>query len=215
MTKVLQASHLALKPIFQMIVLQEVVNWFDQPHLVLEMFVNYDLDSKFESHWNVFSYLVRAVCAIARRTSNNIKAWNWRPGTSSLMDTNVRELHMYALEEVARVARTLMDATGHAFLLNHDSQFRSRNLGNGLGWEEDDRTPSSPHGQNGERSPSLSSASNSGKSRTTSTRLESVKYRRANHQKSEELISEAVKIYREKDSIKKAVQFLISKVNVP
>ena len=63
----LQASVVQIRPIFQMIVMQEVVSWFDQPHLLVEMFVNYDMDRKFVSHWNVFSYLVRTICAIGRR----------------------------------------------------------------------------------------------------------------------------------------------------
>jgi hypothetical protein len=67
--KVLNASVIQIRPIYQMIVIQEVVNWFDQPHLLVEMFVNYDMDRKFVSHWNVFSYLVRTVCAIGRRLS--------------------------------------------------------------------------------------------------------------------------------------------------
>ena len=32
---VLQASTLKIKPILQSIVLQEVVTWFDQPHLII------------------------------------------------------------------------------------------------------------------------------------------------------------------------------------
>jgi predicted benzoate:H+ symporter BenE len=44
-----------------MTVLQEVVTWFDQPQLLVEMFVNFDMDRKFVSHWNVFSHLVGGV----------------------------------------------------------------------------------------------------------------------------------------------------------
>lgn len=47
-----------IRPAFQMTVLQEVVTWFDQPQLLVEMFVNFDMDRKFVSHWNVFSHLV-------------------------------------------------------------------------------------------------------------------------------------------------------------
>jgi hypothetical protein len=53
-----QASTLKIRPAFQMTVLQEVVTWFDQPQLLVEMFVNFDMDRKFVSHWNVFSHLV-------------------------------------------------------------------------------------------------------------------------------------------------------------
>ena len=65
--KVLQATVVQVKPIFKMITIQEVTKWFEQPHLLLEMFVNYDMDRKFVSHWNTFSYLVRTFCAIGRR----------------------------------------------------------------------------------------------------------------------------------------------------
>ena len=53
-----QASTMKIRPAFQMTVLQEVVTWFDQPQLLVEMFVNFDMDRKFVSHWNVFSHLV-------------------------------------------------------------------------------------------------------------------------------------------------------------
>ena len=66
---VLQASTMKIRPIFQSIVLQEVVTWFDQPHLILEMFVNFDMDGKFVSHWNIFSHLVSSMCTIARRAA--------------------------------------------------------------------------------------------------------------------------------------------------
>jgi hypothetical protein len=67
--RVLQASVLQIRPIFQMIAIQEVTNWFDQPYMLMEMFVNYDMNSKFVSHWNTFSYLVRAMCSISRQVS--------------------------------------------------------------------------------------------------------------------------------------------------
>jgi hypothetical protein len=66
---VLEAPTVKIRPVFQMIVLQEVVTWFSEPHLLLEMFVNFDMDGKFVSHWNVFSRLVRAMCALARRAA--------------------------------------------------------------------------------------------------------------------------------------------------
>lgn len=65
--RVMQATVVQVRPIFKMIMIQEVTKWFEQPHLLLEMFVNYDMDRKFVSHWNTFSYLVRTFCAIGRR----------------------------------------------------------------------------------------------------------------------------------------------------
>lgn len=78
----LQASLVEIRPIFQLIVIQEVVNWFEQPHMVVEMFVNYDMDRKFVSHWNVFSYLVRTICAIGKRltlVTRSRTALTWQP----------------------------------------------------------------------------------------------------------------------------------------
>lgn len=50
-----------------MTVLQEVVTWFDQPQLLVEMFVNFDMDRKFVSHWNVFSHLVSLTPVVSAR----------------------------------------------------------------------------------------------------------------------------------------------------
>lgn len=33
------------------------------------MFVNFDMDGKFVSHWNIFSHLVLSMCVIARRSA--------------------------------------------------------------------------------------------------------------------------------------------------
>jgi len=214
--KILGASMMKIRPIYQMIVLREVVTWFDQPHLLVEMFVNFDMDRKFVSHWNVFSHLVRAVCTIARRTSLQTGAWDWRPNTSDKEELNsnkptvtIREVHVQALEEVGRIAKTLMDATGHAHLLLQDSVFRSRTLEAGLGWEEDLESLSDQvEFESGIDSPDLSS-SNSGK------RLQGVKFRRAVHQQAEDILQKAIKIYREKTSLKKAVQFLVKNDFMP
>jgi hypothetical protein len=264
MTKILQASHLAIKPIFQLIVLQEVVTWFDQPSLILEMFVNYDLDSRFVSHWNVFSYLIRAVCTIARRSSNTTSAWNWRQLGNDMNDNQYgvtfRDVHLCALEEVASISKSLMDATGHAFLIQQDSSFRSRTLANGLGWEDDYYDPSSPSRKlrgshevplpqaedepdSPENFPSLRNLGDAAdavspaspltpnitpfttprvegsekeqRDRPRPKRQSTMRTRRAAHQESENLIQQAIEIYKQKASIKKAVEFLVSKQFMP
>jgi len=143
--RVMQADILTIRPVYQMIVVQEVVTWFDQPHLLVEMFVNFDMDRKFVSHWNVFSYLIRAVCATARRVNVVTGAWDWRPRSESSDDVyglsgttvSIRSVHLQALEEVGRISKTLMDATGHAYLIMQDANFRDKTLGAGSGWEED------------------------------------------------------------------------------
>ena len=112
-----------------------MATWFDQPHLLLEMFVNFDMDGKFVSHWNVFTHLVRAMCAIARRASIKTGAWDWKR-TATVQPSNaleylstestisVRDVNIQGIEEVAKIAKTLMDATGHAFLSLNDPKFK-------------------------------------------------------------------------------------------
>jgi len=249
--RVLQADTLTIRPVFQMIVIQEVVTWFDQPHLLVEMFVNYDMDRKFVSHWNIFSHLIRAVCTTARRV--NMADWgaigDWRHSDGSSDDVfknpqnavSIRSVYMQALEEVGRISKTLMDATGHAYLIMQDANFRYKTLGAGAGWEEDedygdDNSPNANEqalswaadGSNTETSRISASASAADASPTESGRPDSgrfssgatskkgvhatVKFRRAVHQESEELLSEAIKIYEENGkSLLKAVRYLIGK----
>ena len=102
-----------MRPIFKRIVIQEVVKWFEERQMLLEMFVNYDMDGKFVSQWNTFSYLVRTLCTISRRllisTPDKLKY------IDSLFElsTSIRNVHMQALQEVVQMAKTLMDASGN------------------------------------------------------------------------------------------------------
>ena len=176
--KVMRASVVQTRPVFKRIVIHEVVRWFDQPHMLVETFVNYDMDRKFVSHWNTFSYFVSTLCALGRRLvfSNTAAAagasanaatacgapvvgiegedgggaggggplGTGRAGSSSgtkgLIEDGVtiRDVHRQALEEVAHMAKTLMDASGHAYLIMQDSTFRNKSLGMEGGWAEDD-----------------------------------------------------------------------------
>lgn len=202
--KVLQASVLQIRPIFQMIVIQEIVNWFDQPYILIEMFVNYDLDRKFVSHWNTFSYVVRSICAIGRRLTLVTGAWAWKHNSIGLNEekekiaVTFRDVHLEALEEVARIAKTLMDASGHAYLMQQDKGFRDRSLGESAGWIEDDEVSAAE-----------------GPSNPRNSRPGSIRLRRAAHQESESLIQKAIDIYTSKNSLKKAIDFLITKGFMP
>ena len=244
--RVLQADMLTIRPVYQMIVIQEVVTWFDQPHLLVEMFVNYDMDRKFVSHWNIFSHLIRAVCTTARRVNIVTGAWDWRPRSDSSDDLNsphnavsIRSVHMQALEEVGRISKTLMDATGHAYLIMQDANFRYKTLGAGSGWEEDfvdgddfaevgdssketgrlssvrDSTGGNGNGAEHGGTPDLNGGggrlSQGAAGNKKGGQAATVKFRRAVHQESEELLREAIKIYGEKNSLIKAVRYLVSK----
>lgn len=244
--KTLQASVWQIRPIFQLQVIQEVIKWFEQPHLLIEMFVNYDMDRKFVSHWNTFSYLVRSLCMIGRRVSVVTNAWDWRPINQGSEDPSVRvavtvrDVHLQALEEVGRMAKVVMDASGHAFLIIQDSNFRNRSLG-AAGWVEDEETLLRKGGEHGSAdggeppASTTGTASSAANPETTTASAasaasaatasgggesgvemgQSIRHRRAAHQQSEKLIKEAIKIYTEKDSLKKAVKFLVSKDFMP
>ena len=243
--KVLQASFFQIRPIYQMIAIQEVTNWFDQPYMLIEMFVNYDMDRKFVSHWNTFSYLVRSMCSISRQLTVVTGAWDWKPTGGNAGNANntasedstkitvtIRDVHLEALEEVCRIAKTLMDASGHAYLMIQDSAFRNRSAG----WGDDDEPGSPVRGQAktfptatsedaGSETSSVgdpdSPAAKDAKTepekapKRGTSRVGSIKLRRAAHQEAEELINKAVQIYTEKSSLKKAVQFLVSKEFMP
>lgn len=256
--KILQASAMQIRPAFKRAVIGEVINWFDQPHMLLEMFVNYDMDRKFVSHWNTFSSIVSTVCNIGRRLAagsgsggksrqSMVLAAKDEVGGSMHRNSTVvseetvafllaiHEVHLQALEEVVHIAKTLMDASGHAFLIVRDPAFRSRSLGVSGGWTEDEdggvKSPELvmeeravsplPHSplphldvSGSELSPmeEVLTPKNTGGQKK---RLGSVRLRRAAHQESERLIDQAVAIYKEKDSLKKAVNFLLSKSFMP
>lgn len=182
---VLQASTLKIRPILQSIVLQEVVTWFDQPHLIIEMFVNFDMDGKFVSHWNIFSHLVLSMCVIARRAALVTGAWDWKQPVLSQATTVADTL-------ILRNQVTVMDATGHAFLGIEGP--------NGGRWK-----------QNSNLIKSADSSSSVASREEDDDCSFGVRYRRAIHEEAEEYIKQAIKIYQEKVSLKKAVQYLISK----
>ncbi|KAJ1422379.1 hypothetical protein B484DRAFT_114680 [Ochromonadaceae sp. CCMP2298] len=153
--RVMQANAVQTRAVEKLLLIQEVVRWFEQPHLLLEMFVNYDMDRKFVSHWNTFSYLVRTLCSIGKRLVFSLAEDQETPpptptyGSTSTSYTSgevkvlgVREVHLQALTEVARIAKTLMDASGHAYLILQDSGFRNKSLMGGGGWVEDEETTS-------------------------------------------------------------------------
>jgi Sec7-like guanine-nucleotide exchange factor len=118
-----------------------------------------------------------------------------------------------------------MDTSGHAHLILLDSNHRNRSLITGGGWTEDEDRKEILNEESGsdrcnsednKDDFSVEAANMKYKPITSNNtgakhNLGSVKLRRAAHQESEELIKEAINIYNQKKSIKKAVDYLISK----
>lgn len=127
--KILSASSVNISPVFQLATLHEVETWFDQPQLLVEMFVNYDMDQRFMYHWDLFQRLVRSICALARRTGRHHRGGEGIAAGSRRLRgaaATAADVSAQALREAARIAKALMDASGHAFLLMCDEDLRRR-----------------------------------------------------------------------------------------
>jgi hypothetical protein len=283
--RILQASVIKVRPIYQMVLLNEMEIWLGQPQLMLEMFVNFDMDNKFVSHWNIFTHLIRAMCTISKRPDNVIgingpkqNGQDQNEGQQGIVlnhSVSVREVNMKSMEEVAHVAKTLMDATGHAFLMTQDMHFRTRSVTMSGGWEQEEDEEENVGGtgidtltstvsvaslltedESSMLSPTASSVASvetpallsPGSGATPSTdlrsrtetgspapyavtrlisqgehtnsgefqakakrRMSNVSHMKQQHQKAEELVSEAVRLYEQSGSLKKALAYLIKK----
>merc|ERR1711871_1777892 len=195
--RVLQASSTKVKPEFKKIALQEVQNWFDRSHILLEMFLNFDMDSKFVSHWNVLSHLTRAICTLAKRSIIVIEG--------SEYSINVQQVSFLALEVVASIAKTMMDASGHARLIQDDPEFKAKALKEGRGWEVDE--VEEDQGRVKEQGNLDKDSLNGDRKKTQGARFRKQVNREAN-----EILAEAIGLYKAKNnSLKKAIDFLLKK----
>lgn len=289
--RVLNASPQRLPPIYPMIALREIFKWFEQPHLSLEMFVNFDMHSKYVADWNIFSHLSRAVCTLAKyctkspavgadgNSKRNILNSPMPNGTSQL-DTGplastqscsvvgetsslfgktadpvtYHDVRMMALEVTVRITRSIMDASGHANMVQQ-SELAKLNSDPGApidksirvsgeapvaaGWVErelesfEDKSGSSTKSIRKENDRGVSKSfdfeadkqdspdkvgplvghPDTGPSppRARQQRATSIRFSRTVNIQSSDLLSQAVQIYKEKDSMAKAVKFLVSK----
>lgn len=53
-----------MAPLWRVMVLEELLRWFDAPNSLVEVFLNYDMDRKFTRQWKVFEQMVNVFCAI-------------------------------------------------------------------------------------------------------------------------------------------------------
>jgi hypothetical protein len=186
--RLLQASSVQVSPEFQMTVIEEVVHWFDQPHLLVEMFVNFDMDRNFVANWNIFADVIRALCSIASNSAHNAGAWEFRQDSDAngkQSKATVRECNMAALDEAAHIAKTIMDASGTGYYMVNDEKFRLKQSHRGYGWEEDEQNK------------------NLNKMRFT------VRDMHDHNLAVEEHLKRAIKICQEKKSLKKSVEYMI------
>lgn len=108
----------------QMDIMHELTPWFQLPHNVVEIFVNFDMDRV--QQWKIFEFFCSALCSIAESNT-----YHEDPDGSSL---NLRE---QAINTILAIARSVMDASGHAHLISRDARTRHLSMDNG-GWEQDE-----------------------------------------------------------------------------
>lgn len=54
-----------MPPLWRVMVLEELLMWFDAPNSLVEVFLNYDMDRKFIQQWQIFEHMCNAFCSIA------------------------------------------------------------------------------------------------------------------------------------------------------
>jgi hypothetical protein len=305
--RALTASPHKLDTVYGMIALKEIFKWFEQPHLSLEMYVNFDMHSKFVADWNIFSHLSRAVCALAVHCSkapaaadtatirnivnsqgSHMNSMDQGPlastqnySTIGLTSTlfgkgacpiTYHDVRVKALEVAVRITRSIMDASGHANMIQQRDMAKcmltpaqllktgiagAAGAGTGAGgevpprvaaaaaagWVEreiasfgDDKegggsgqdtgtaagaaavsvssfssdTPASSEAKPSSGSTALAARDSAPVSFGRSHRATSIRLTKSVNLQSNDVLSQAVKIYREKDSMTKAVKFLVA-----
>jgi hypothetical protein len=222
--KILQAPTLKMPPLIHLIALIEIMKWFEQPQMLIEMFVNFDMDLVVAADWNIFSHLIRAVCSFAEKASRPITITGSGaltgpfPSEASAVGSlstmfgmgclpvQARDVKIKALEVVATITRAMMDATGHANLIYMDI----------IASHEDGQTDTVTTHNNTATDDEDDDVSDLPSSTPTPGHLKrrvsySITHRRAVSLHSAELLQQAIKIYQEKESVGKAIKFLLSK----
>jgi brefeldin A-inhibited guanine nucleotide-exchange protein len=121
----------------QIDVLAEIGTWCDIPQNLVEMYINFDLDRSFEfSQFKTFEKMCSAMCSIAEGSKDS--------GSRAEENGNSRkDLQLQALECVAAVMKSLMDASGHAALVSQDEKMQKISTEGG-GWDADELMVISP-----------------------------------------------------------------------
>ncbi|KAL3674688.1 hypothetical protein V7S43_000628 [Phytophthora oleae] len=112
----------------QMEIMHEMTNWLQLPHNVVEIFLNFDLDRI--QQWKIFEHLCSTLGSIGEASAGHLS--NADEGDDSAL-----ELQSQAINTILAMARSVMDASGHAHLISRDQRTRMLSMDNG-GWEQDE-----------------------------------------------------------------------------
>ncbi|RLN72204.1 hypothetical protein BBJ28_00013882 [Nothophytophthora sp. Chile5] len=112
----------------QMDIMHELTAWLQLPHNVVEIFLNFDLDRV--QQWKIFEHLCSTLCSMGE--GNISHSVNPEEGEDVHLP-----LQSQAISTILAIARSVMDASGHAHLISRDQRTRMLSMDNG-GWEQDE-----------------------------------------------------------------------------
>ncbi|DAZ99383.1 TPA: hypothetical protein N0F65_005285 [Lagenidium giganteum] len=193
---------------YQWDIMHELIPWLQLPHNVVEIFLNFDMDRI--QQWKIFEHLCAALCSIAEGNNNH--------NNSEDADDEVLQLQTQSINTILAIARSVMDASGHAHLIGRDARTRLLSMEHG-GWEQDDvndepaTSASPPTTQQTDQLASPTPADSkpegvkSGKSMKYGTL--SVRMRNELQKRNQQLLKRAMEISSSK-SLKKAIEYLVA-----
>ena len=211
----------------QMDVLDEAVRWFDMPHNLCELFLNYDMDSRAGVKvWRVCEQLCEALCTVAEQCAEVIKGQAsvrvaaerygavGGGGRGDIIEGKARQLQEKAMGAVCHVVRSLMDVSGHVYMMRSDEQLRSKSVSAQGGWEtrETRETESAKRGEKVEVN--LKGAVDvvevkGGRRRSMSKSRSSVIFKQEEHERTKETLKIAFDINKNK-GLKKCLNYLMA-----
>lgn len=130
--RILKLNQSSCATAYQTCIMEELTPWFQLPHNVVEIFFNFDMDRV--QQWKIFEHLCGALCSIA---DGSTTASNSSSTPDEAEDSSTLRLQILALTMIVAMARSIMDASGHAHLISHDARTRLLSMENG-GWEQDE-----------------------------------------------------------------------------
>lgn len=132
-------SNAACAADHQLDILHELTPWIQLPHNVVEIFLNFDLDRV--QQWKIFEFFCSALCSLAEGSTqpSGLSTGTSASGSGGGDDRDDEALHLQvqAIHAILAIARSVMDASGHAHLISRDARTRHLSMEHG-GWEQDE-----------------------------------------------------------------------------
>ncbi|KAL4099478.1 hypothetical protein PRIC1_007282 [Phytophthora ramorum] len=201
----------------QMEIMHEMTMWLQLPHNVVEIFLNFDLDRI--QQWKIFEHLCSTLGSIGEGNIGHI-------ASAEEGDDSALQLQNQAISTILAMARSAMDASGHAHLISRDQRTRMLSMDNG-GWEQDESTEeaspmkavltSPSNGESNDKQVSQPSSPTGAKHHSELRRQSNRKYggnisvrmRNELQKHNQQLLKRAMEISSSK-SLKKALEYLVA-----